>query len=246
MPKVLAGDDIPYAALARELFDPSGNEQKLIPFLGAGASLAPVTSAAPPAVPYPDPKTIEDILDLLKLHPGGHARTVVQLMLLLGCYLEAVETSGKLPPQPDLAQLREEAYPPSAARLARFFTHESKYTVLEQVGASLKRVLTDTKAPSVASERELVEALDTLARATGIADPPDPLSSISNFYEKLLNRGRLWSDLREMFSRKTTLRPIHDLIARVAKAHLNRPGAVDYLVITTNYDTLIEQALEAL
>jgi hypothetical protein len=245
MPKVLAGDDIPYAALARELFDPNSNEQKLIPFLGAGASLAPMTPATPLAVPYPDLKTIEDILDLLKLHPGGHARTIVQLMLLLGCYLDEVEASGTLPPQPDLTRLSAEPFPPSAARLARFFTYESKYTILEQVGASLTRVLANSNAPTITSERELVEALDALVMATGIADPPDPLSSISSFYENLLDRTRLWNDLRQVFSHKITSRPIHALIAQIAKAHLSRPGAVDYLVITTNYDTLIEQALEA-
>ncbi len=66
------------------------------------------------------------------------------------------------------------------------------------------------------------------------------LARISSYYEyAALGRPTLKRRLRDIFCRAYRPGPLHHLLARVARDH--RP----LLVVTTNYDTLVEQAFDA-
>jgi hypothetical protein len=140
--------------------------------------------------------------------------------------------------------LKSEAFSPSVSRLARSLAIESRYTGLREIAESLHTTL-ESAGEALPDDQRIFDALDSLIRATSVADPPDALSSISSLLVSRTGRERLWLDLQNVFSVKRTPRPIHELLAGIAHTHLSKRTALDYLIITTNYDTLMEQALDA-
>ena len=242
---VLEADGIPYEVLGRALHGPRDKAQNLIPFLGAGASLGPPPPETPANVAYPQKTDLDALSATLNAPPGSHTDRLVRVAALLGAYLDASEAQRVFGPDPDLQSLTDDKFPPSVARLARWFAAESKYTALEYVRESLGRAL--PLAQHQIAPAGLAQTLDRLVAATGVGNPPDPLSSISSYFLSQGNRTQLWRDLQGIFATKRTPRTIHKVIARAAHAHVRAPEQVsDFLVITTNYDTLVEQALEAL
>ena len=96
------------------------------------------------------------------------------------------------------------------------------------------------------SEDEQIGILQLLAKVTRIANPPEALTSIASYYERLEGRQDLWNLLADVIRSKKTTTRTHKLLAEAAKHHLAQKGATDYLIITTNYDCLMETALDDL
>jgi hypothetical protein len=92
------------------------------------------------------------------------------------------------------------------------------------------------------SGRELARAL---AEDSEYPDPGDPeLLWVSQYYEAVTGAAPLYEKLRNVFDVDYTLSSLHRLLARMP-ALLRKSGAQEQLlVLTTNYDDLVERALK--
>jgi len=90
---------------------------------------------------------------------------------------------------------------------------------------------------------ELRRVLQALASLTGIAPSTVPLLAVSSYFEYTLARKRLAETLRDIFAGKDTPTATHRLVARAAAHFMARNPHDDYLIVTTNYDWLMERAL---
>jgi hypothetical protein len=242
---IVSGKQIPYSRLAGQLFSEEfETEQKFIPFLGAGVSISDrkftgIRSLKPPP---PDRPEIDAALACLRLK--GKGKTFLELAILLA-YLIELEDTNTLETADDVKRrLKEETYPPSAAELSQLFGTSSQYSSFAHIVRALRRLFPEQLM--TANEEEQIATLQLLAKVTRIANPPEPLTSITSYFEKLLGRRDMWDLLREIFQTKTVPTQTHRLLAEAAKDHLDKPGARDYLIITTNYDCLMESALDTL
>ena len=245
------GDKIPYKDQADKLFNlvawqqKKTDKQQIIPFLGAGVSIsARPGKPKPAALAPPDPALIDDFAKALGLDQSN-AKLFIRMAAFIALCLNKAEKD-----LPDLSddqlqyQLEQDPGPPSARQLTRMFCALSKYSSLEQVVDNLQ----DFFPPGFinASKTEQVTTLKRLGRITRLADPPDQLTSITSYYENKVDRPSLWSNLSLVISRKNQPAPTHELIAAAAKHHFsnyNKP-LQDYVILTTNYDCLMEDALD--
>jgi SIR2-like domain len=239
---IIKGKDIPYFSLAQDVFSEDG--QMFIPFLGAGVSISdrqPTAERKLTSSP-PDRSEIDQALNSLRLK--GKGRTFVELAILLGYLIDFEEIETTQESTEEFQQrLMDEPYPPSASELALLFARTANYSTFVQVVRGLRRRFPEQLLS--ANEEEQVETLQLLSKVTRIAHPPEALTSITSYYEKLLGRQRLWKLLKEIFESKKVPTPTHRLLAQAAKFNIGRL-AQDYLIITTNYDCLMEKALDEL
>jgi hypothetical protein len=241
--------EISYDYFSKQLFDKAG-EQKVIPFLGAGVSISGRRYGAegPHTPNMPERATMDDIIARLNL--DGHAKVFMEMAILLASHLQLRQ--GALAEQLDDTELfehlrDEEDFPPSAGELARLFSQRAKYTTLERIVQDLSKFFPADLLDAPADAR--IAVLRLLSKITGIANPLDPLTSITSYYEnKFGNAGRtqLWDVLSDVIARKDRPTLTHRLLAEAARQHLNSKEALDYLIITTNYDCLMEKALDEL
>lgn len=249
---VLEAAQIDFGEQCRHLFPVSDEgSQQIIPFLGAGVSISgrppahsappeeppagPAPPEEPPAGPAVDPMVVAKLAADLELTPLG--RTLIEAARSLALLLK------DSPPSNDrlIDRLAKDPYPPSARELARMLSELATYSMFQGLGEDLRRAL----PPSVPGPVETLSAmLNGLSAATGIAHPPDPLTAIAAYYENKNGREALWDKLSRVIARKTTTSPIHELIATAAGAQVGAEEGRDYLIITTNYDCLMEEALD--
>lgn len=256
---------IPFNEQADRLFNPFGeklgdaNRQKIIPFLGAGVSISERTFSSPPVSKdaYPDAQKIAQILENINL-PGspdyrltGQAKVFMEMALLLAFHLQAVQDALRAEIEEDLlSQLsNKEAYPPSAGELAQLFSDLAEYSGFKPIVRKIRGKLPRERLG--ATEEDQIRMFRYLTKALGIANPPDSLTSITSYYLNISDREQLWNRLRLVISEKNRPTRTHRLLATAAKYHLERPlkpnqARENYLIITTNYDSLMEQALEDL
>jgi hypothetical protein len=241
-------DEIPYQEQANRLFNLRAwrqnktEQQQLIPFLGAGVSIScrqwPQAKAD-----VPDLGNIDKLVQELGLTQQA-ATTFFRIAVFLALRLEAADKDNvDVNDEQLLDYLVGEKYPPSAGELARLFSHLSPYTSFNQIAKSVKSSL----PPGVVdvSDAELVRILKLLARITRIANPPDALTSITGYFENKNGRDSLWQNLQLIISDKKEVTTTHRLLAAAAKQYLSRPDVHgDYLILTTNYDCLMEDALD--
>jgi hypothetical protein len=244
MSSVIEKEQIPYQSFARRIFSES-REQQIVPFLGAGVSLSGRSSEQDlkEKSHFPSREKIEEISGELGL--DGRARVFMEMAVLMACLLQNAQQN--LPDLPDerlLEHLQQEKFPPSASELARLFSHLSQYTSFKDIAEDLKKVLPNELLSS--SESERIEMLKLLAKVTRIANPPDALMSIASYYETRFGRLYLWDDLSAVISQKNQTTGVHCLMAEAAKYSMESDRSTDYLMITTNYDCLMEQALDML
>jgi hypothetical protein len=241
---VIEENQIPYQSFARRLFS-SSREQQIVPFLGAGVSLSGVDSRQElkEKSHFPDQETMENIFSELNI--DGKARVFMEMAILMACLLQITQQNFPNPPDEKLLDhLQRENFPPSAGELAKLFSHLSQYTAFKGIVEDLRTILPSQSMSSTA--REQIEMLKLLSSVTGIANPPDALASIASYYETRIGRTYLWDDLSAVISKKNETTGIHCLIAEAAKYSIESERSVDYLVITTNYDCLMEKALDDL
>src|SRR5208337_4777387 len=117
----------------------------------------------------------------------------------------------------------------------------SSYATFERPVQRLRPLL-------AASPSDLAQVLRWIALLTDIALPTAPLLSVSSYCEYTLPQQRkdLWEKLHRLFANKKWPTATNFLVARAAHWHLRpeRRARKDYLVITTNYDCLMEVALD--
>jgi hypothetical protein len=243
---VKKGREIPYEDLAAAMFPDNVVEgQKFVPFLGAGVSISgrtfkPGTTLKPP---LPERQEIDRALSGLNL--TGKALRFAEMAILIAYLMQIVEAEGPLDtPNTLLDRLKKEDYPPSAGELAELFSQRSHYSTFLRINQGLRSLIPAELLS--ASEDEHIEILQLLAKVTRIANPPETLTSIASYYERLEGRQDLYNLLADVIRPKKTPTRTHKLLAEAAKHHLAQKGATDYLVITTNYDCLMETALDDL
>ena len=233
------GPAIPYRALASSFFaDAADRTQKLIPFLGAGASLGPRAPWHEPAAHPPDSDQSDKAIGELGF--SGTARKFMQMAICLAAKIQAAEeanNSGNARGPDPVALAKQAKYPPSATELAAALAYLSSYDGFERPRQRLGGLIT-------AEDKEVVALLRWLAELTEIGSAVPPLLSVASYYEFTLQRTQLWGDLKAIFENKKTPTRTHWLIARAAEHFLALRPRKDYLAITTNYDRLQEIAFE--
>ncbi|MBN9661116.1 MAG: SIR2 family protein [Acidobacteria bacterium] len=186
---------IPYASLVADVL---AENQALIPFLGAGASIAGAPPSSVPVPSYPPDSEIDELATRWGL--SGAALDHLKQGIRQAFDLQNYENH-----EPEWMEIAgEKPYPPSA--------------------------------------RELANAL--AANVSYHGTWPYSLLPVSSYHEFVRGRDPHRKDLESLFAGKTQPLPSQDLIARAARHHL-RHTKRDYLVITTNYDQLIELAFDA-
>lgn len=173
----------------------------------------------------------------------GSGKTFIELAILVAYLVQIGDSAGVLVSERDFYEkMKTEEFPPSAGELAELFSLRAHYTSFERMVRSLRN-----RFPAQllsATEEDQIRALQILAKVTRIANPPESLTSIASYYETSLGRQGLWNLLREVISSKSTPTNTHKLLAQAAHHHLEKEHAPDYLIITTNYDCLMEKALD--
>jgi len=245
---VWQGEEISYREQAEKLFDlnrgqSNSSGQQIVPFLGAGVSV----SGRPPTPPFeaanklPDDTTIEQCCELLGL-TSDDARLLLRIAVFLACHLQE-EKPSTINDDELLDHLQNENFPPSGSELARLFASLSPYTSLAEIVENLRSILPPGRV--LATQREQIEMLKRLAKITRVGDPADRLTAITSYYENKHTRGSLWTNLRLVISDKRKVTLMHKLLAAAARRHFNQPDVwQDYLILTTNYDCLMEEALD--
>ncbi len=242
---ILKDDKIPMEDFAAKLFDESG-EQKIIPFLGAGVSLSarPSKHTEESGFSPPAKTAIDRILSSLDLK-SKVANDFIELAMGIALIMDTLDKQKELKQggKNILQSLESNIYPPSATELAEMFSKLSKFSSFEQVVDNVKCLLPEQPAHE---KSDLLEMIKLLVKITEIVPSTEPLSSISNYYQAVSSRASLWDNLHRIFASKEEFTITHELIARSAKFYLDQNILKDYLIITTNYDCLMESALDAL
>jgi hypothetical protein len=81
------------------------------------------------------------------------------------------------------------------------------------------------------------ELAEWLSRESRFPESPDDLPKIASYHQLRGGREELMLSLRRIFARPFPWLPIHDLLAEIA-------GQKPMLVVTTNYDDLLERAFD--
>ena len=188
---------------------------------------------------------IDDFAKSLGLDESNAKLFIRMAAFVALCLNQAQKDSPDLSDDQLLYQLEKDPGPPSARQLARLFCNLSTYSSLEQVVDNLQ----DFFPPGFinASKAEQVNTLKRVGRITRLADPPDQLTSITSYYENKVGRPSLWSNLSLVISGKNQPTRTHEMIATAAKRHFQQYSKPlqDYVILTTNYDCLMEDALDA-
>jgi hypothetical protein len=90
-----------------------------------------------------------------------------------------------------------------------------------------------------------VELAQKLATSSRYPDPDLDLLRVSQYVDAILGEGRLYRVLHEVFASNYPPTSLHHVFARVP-AVLREHGRPQLLVLTTNYDDLLERALDEL
>ena len=231
---------IPYPALSQQFLKDS--EQRIVPFLGAGASRPIVSSAEAPPTAI-DPALLEELTGKLQIKTED-ARMFLEIALAVLARLNAAAEA------PAVVQTFYEAIlksptAPSVAELSLALAERANYDFFE---LSKRRIFALTGREAWDDSR-LTNLIAALARLTAIGSPSPPLLDASSYLAYRIERAMFWSDLKELFVNKQVPTETHKLVAESAANYIDRNrrdmGAQDFLIITTNYDCLMERALDA-
>lgn len=249
MPDIREPDPIPYADLADWLHK---SPQCTIPFLGAGVPLSARESASaePNKQVESDSAATERLLEASGVKQPA-ARAVIAWASRIAQRLEREGVAQSQAAENDpvdnvLARLVAAETAPSAGELAQLFADRTPYDGFKALGENLHRRLPPDARPH---DYPLDELMRVCFDSVGLDAPVGALSSMAALYERKNRRPMLLEFLTSVLATKTKPTLTHRLIARIAALHVARAPAndknSDYLIITTNYDRLMELALEA-
>ena len=220
--------------------------QDTIPFLGAGVSVSERTSAEKEPEPaFPSPDDMDEVAKLAKV--DGSARLYLEYAVRTAVRMQAWDEANGQPLSRDAFKQRllDEPYPPFVWELSELLSQLAPYTSLQEkaiTAVARKQLLSPAKIKEC--EARLIPMLKLLASTTELTNSLDPLTSISSYYEsnsqhRISGTGSTTSSP----SRRRRLRT-HQLIADAARKHIDAGSRTD-LILTTNYDILMEKALDA-
>ena len=222
---------IPYRTLKLSLFV---DDQLLVPFLGAGASFSEASRTEVPPLNEPDQATIDSILTPLRL--SDTARDFLAAAVRVAYQIQQVQAAS--PQEDPFEAVRRNKWPPSAVELAAALAHVADFDCFASPAEWLGSHL-----PGGGST-ELKEVLRRAAAVTGLASPAPSLLSVASYYSYAFGAENLWLRLKTLFENKGEPPRVHRMVACVAWYYLSRQRPKDYLIITTNYDRLVELALK--
>ncbi len=243
--------NIPYGIVTPQLF-PKREGQLIVPFLGAGASIRDSPDKKWEPI-FPSRQEVDAVITALQL--AGDTYKERQLLIAFSLAVAYLMASS----DPDERSLQTRAleevladdFPPSAGKLAEVLADAVNYSSYYEPANSFQLRWPWKEAPLLPSTHDLIRILKLLVRATNLWGASDSLSSLAAYYETAGGRPALLSKLKEIFEPKQTPKDAHLLIARCAGQVLKNAEAgqqkvsdAHYLIITTNYDTLMENALK--
>jgi hypothetical protein len=237
-------EPIPYPALASDIY--ARDRQLIVPFLGAGASLQmPVNR--PPAEVATSSIQRDQMRRICKEEFGivdEEACVVMKLALSVALEMQSSANARAQGQQLMSNRVKESPFPPSASELAEAFAEQSSYNYFESILQRAGRLT----FPGL-DRTQLVSVLRSFCDLTGIANTSPSLLEASSYFEYKLKRETLRRFLIDVFNdKKSTPTVTHELVAEVAGNYLganaDNDEASDYLIVTSNYDGLMEIALD--
>jgi len=244
---VIEEGNIPYDDLVRDLF--GSPSQVRIPFLGAGVSISGDAGASQEVSPLGTDSRISAAIQCLNrslrsptdddttASPGLRPETQYFLELAMGVALEMERVHPTNSDSDILTVLEGQQFPPSSSQLTEAFRGGLRpfEDVADRIGKRLGQG-SDSRV-----QTRTLDLLKALARLAGVSSPP--LSGMSAYFESFNPREEVLRRIRGILKNKTKTTDTHRLLARAAARQVHE-GQDDCLVITTNYDTLMERALE--
>jgi len=219
--------------------------QALIPFLGAGVS----DSEKKIFLDYNrgdqfkkltiDTKLFDNILSQLGFE--GKAKLFMMLALNTAFLISESENEKTSIEEKTINKNKEnDKYPPSSNELIEIFEN--------YIGSSFKFVSRKISElmPHISileHEEEISDLIKYVVKLWGLPNFSTTLSTVAEKYELMFHRYSLIENLYELFQNRIEVTRTHHLIAEVASSHLKNNDAEDFLIITTNYDCLMEKAL---
>jgi len=237
-PKSDGFGSIPYPWLSQQFLKDS--EQRLVPFLGAGASrpLVPSSADAPPKAVAPE--LLEELAAKLAV-TSDDAKMFLEIAVAVLLRLNAAPGDSRTGTYFDAIVRSRSA--PSAAELAQALAERANYDFFELA----RRRIYGLTGRENWDDAKLTTLIVALARLTAIGSPSPPLLDASSYFAYRTDRASFWGELKQLFANKLEPTETHKLVAQSARNYIeaNRDdiAAQDFLIITTNYDTLIECAL---
>jgi SIR2-like protein len=225
---------LPVKTLRRRL--DAVDRQRLIPFLGAGGSLPAVSAPAlTPPGKRPTAETLNQLYAELEIHDAG-AQRFVDVALQ---FAQLVEQRNAL------VDSEDEQRAPSSWQLARRLAETLSLEPLRPLGNRLRGLLNETPGRD-----DYLDVVKNVAGVMGLARSVPQLLTVASYFNKPRDREELVHNLVERFARVRHVTPIQEVVGCCAKQFVDAQNALprtsekdDYLIITTNYDQLIEQNL---
>jgi hypothetical protein len=230
---------IPYPLLRRQLLKDA--EQCLVPFLGAGASHPAVFQADPQPAPV-DRQLLQELVEKLQVKTDD-ARMFLEIALAI---LSRLNDAGDTPAPGRSVYESIIASPsvPSAAELAQALAEQSQFDFF----LSARRKVHDLTGRQDWDDVKLTNLMAALARLTAIGSSSPTLLDASSYCAYRIDPKEFWKYLNELFANKEQPTATHDLIASAAANYIDKNQdnsvAEDFLIVTTNYDCLVERAMD--
>ena len=221
---------IQYRALARLLFD---DPQVLVPFLGAGASISEVDPPKPQPLSEPEQDTIDGVCSQLSL--TGAAKDFLETAIRVARQMQQREADSAIAQESPFEAVKRGVWPPSAGELAAALADMASYDHFSRREESFGKRLPHPV--------DLATVFRWAANVTGLASSAPPLLSVASYCSYTQGSDVVWRQLKELFQNKTKTTKVHRMVACMAWHHVRRVSR-DYLIVTTNYDRLVEQALK--
>jgi hypothetical protein len=224
---------LPLKAIRDKLRDPK--KQKLIPFLGAGASLV---SRTDPSLPEPSRRTTPQEMDDLCTQLGITQHRSKRFLEI------AIQFAQLLDHRSAIEEEDEAAYAPSSWHLARRLARTLRLEPLRPSAEMLRTLLRETP-----ERDDYLEVVRAVADLMGLSRAVPQLLTVASYFNRMDDRTELRRDLAERFRQVTQVTAIQEQVALAAKTFVEtrngNPSAdkTDYLIITTNYDQLMERHL---
>ena len=235
------------------------NQQFLIPFLGAGASLlANTRNESPKIIRQPNPQDIDRIcaeFDIREDASKLFVNVALQLAQLLDPISRKANTTAASEPQFTKA--------PSSWELANFLTQKLQqltrsddyvYEPIENHVSQLLELLPQDPTKSLAErKKDYLGLVRAAAELLNLHRSIPELLTIASYFPEGQWRELLRRELQESFARIDTetaaTRIQRRLVEKAARFvgqqnEINASDKPDYVIITTNYDCLIEDLLD--
>jgi hypothetical protein len=212
--------------------------QRLIPFLGAGASLQkPFQPPTNLPIRRPQPDEIENVCATFKI--SERTRRFVEIAIH---FAQLLDQQTQNEPREDFSQA------PSSWQLATRLAELLQLEPLRGPAETLKKLLCE--GPEHQDHLDIVRRIAELMR---LSKSVPQLLTVASYFNLDEDRDLLRNDLSERFNMVTKVTPIQEKIATkasqfVSARNLDKSSDKkdDYLIITTNYDQLIERRLQEL